>query len=130
MSKGVSQIISMLMVIIIVVALSVAAYAYSVGLFENTVARSVEFVDVACSEETGSYFLTIRNTDNFGEIITADVLLSIDGVPLEDPIIWDVSVMAPKGGIGIGEISGATSGAHRIKILSPISRPQELVAVC
>lgn len=130
MSKGISYIIASLMVVIIAVGLSMAVYFYADKYVGRTIGKSVEFLDAACSPSSNSYLITIRNTAFFEPLPSKDISLNVDGVPQVGNMQWDVAQIAEKGGIGVGTISGAEPGNHRIKIVSPVTQPQELVVAC
>ncbi|MBI4894605.1 MAG: hypothetical protein HY833_02630 [Candidatus Aenigmarchaeota archaeon] len=130
MQKGISYIIASLMVILIAVGLSLAVYFYTDKYVGRTIGKSVEFLDAACSTASGSYLVTIRNTALFEPLPTGDISLNVDGVPQIGNMQWDVPRIAEKGGIGVGTISGSAPGNHRIKIVSPVTQPQELAVAC
>ena len=130
MQKGISYIIASLMVILIAVGLSLAVYFYTDKYVGKTIGKSVEFLDAACSPASNVYLITIRNTAFFEALPSKDIALNVDGVPQAGNVEWDVAQIAEKGGIGVGTISGAMPGNHRIKIVSPVTQPQELVVAC
>lgn len=128
--KGISYTIATLMVLLIAVGLSIALYYYSDRLVGRTLSKSVEFLDVACSPATDSYLITLRNTAFFDSLQTKEILLNLDGVPTAGRVFWDSETIPAKGGIGVGTIFGISPGHHRIKIVSPVSQPQELAVAC
>jgi hypothetical protein len=130
MQKGISYTIATLMIVLIAVGLSMTFYYYSDRLVGRTLSKSVEFLDVACSPSTGSYLITLRNTALFDELPTKEILINLDGEPTAGRVSWDSDVIPAKGGIGVGMISGISTGNHRIKIVSPVSQPQELAVAC
>ncbi len=130
MLKGISPTIAMLLLVVMVVGLSITLYFYSDKIVGRTVSKSVEFLDAACSPSSGQFFITIRNTALYEKLQTDEILVNLDGVPTSGRITWDVPNIEPNGGIGVGNMSGAAYGPHRIKIVSPVSQPQELALVC
>ena len=130
MSKGLSQTIAMLLMVVMVVGLSMTLYFYSDKIVGRTVSKSVEFLDAACSMSSGQYFITLRNTAIYEKLDTRDILVNLDGAPTSGSLMWDVPRLESNGGIGFGNITGATPGPHRIKIVSPVSQPQELTVAC
>jgi len=128
--KGISYVIASLMVVLIAVGLSIALYFYSDRFLGRTLSKSVEFLDVACSPSIDSYLITLRNTAFFDDLQTKEILINLDGVPIAGRVSWDSDFIPAKGGIGVGTISGISPGNHRIKIVSPVSQPQELAVAC
>lgn len=127
--KGISQTIAGLMVVVIAVGLAMGAYAYSSGYVTRITSKAVEFVDASCSSEKGEIYITLRNT-GLGQIRASDVVVSVDNVPLSPGPSWDRETIAESGGIAIGTVSGSFGGPHRVKIVNPVTQPQELVAAC
>lgn len=130
MAKGLSQTIAMLLLVVMVVSLSITLYFYSDKIVGRTVSKSVEFLDAACSLSSGSYLVTLRNTALYENLATEEILVNVDGVPTSGRISWDVPSIDPSGGIAVGNITGAEPGAHRVKIVSPVSQPQEIAVAC
>jgi len=130
LSKGISYIIASLMVILIAVALAMAVYVYIDKYVGKAIGKSVEFLDAACSPASDSYLVTLRNTAVFDPLPTKEIALNVDGVPQLGNMDWDVESISEKGGIGVGVIHGTTPGNHRIKIVSPVTQPQEIAVAC
>jgi len=118
------------MVILIAVALSMAVYVYVDKYVSKAIGKSVEFLDAACSPSSDSYLVTLRNTAAFDSLPTGEIAMNVDGVPQIGNMDWDVASIPEKGGIGVGVIHGTVPGNHRIKVVSPVTQPQEIAVAC
>lgn len=130
--KGISTVIATLLMLVITVALAITAYGYITGLFTSTTSKTVNLVDAACNAGS-SYFVTVRDTDQFNNISTTELIVRVDDQPI-NTIVWNPVQVSANNGVSTGTITspagGAAGSAHRIKVIGPSGRPEQLVVTC
>lgn len=130
--KGISAVIATLLMLVITVALAITAYGYITGLFTSQTSKTIEIADAACTAGV-SYFVTVRNTDQFNNISTAELTVRVDDQPITT-ITWNPTSIQANGGVTTGTVTnpaGGTAGtAHRVKVLGPSGRPAQIPVTC
>ncbi len=130
--KGISTVIATLLMLVITVALAISAYGYITGLFTSTTSRTIDLADASCTAGS-SYFVTVRNTDQFNNISTTELIVRVDDQPITT-IVWNPISISANRGVSTGTITnpagGAAGTAHRIRVIGPTGRPVTLPVNC
>lgn len=130
--KGISTVIATLLMLVITVALAITAYGYITGLFTSTTSGLIDIADVSCTAGS-SYFVTVRNTDQFNNISTVELLVRVDDTPVTT-ITWNPTIIPANRGVTVGTITdpagGAAGSVHRIRVIGPAGRPVTLPVSC
>lgn len=131
--KGISTVIATLLMLVITVALAITAYSYINGLFTSQTTKNTQFVDAGCNPST-SYFLTIRNLDNFNNISVNSFVVRVDNQPAN--VQWDsvngfvTTNNQTSGTIACTAQTCATGSFHRIRFVGPTGEPVEKAVSC
>lgn len=136
--KGISAVIATLLMLVITVSLAVTAFGFINNWFTASTSEIVEVADVSCRNNTGGtlYYVTLRNTDQFNTVNTADVIVRIDESPTT--MTWSPTTIAANGGTTVGQVTCNTGGApncvmgtgHRIRVIGPSGRAITAPVTC
>lgn len=130
--KGISTVIATLLMLVITVALAITAYGYITGLFTTQTSQNIDLADASCIAGS-SYFLTVRNLDQFNNISTSNLIVRVNDAPVTT-ITWNPTTIQANRGVSTGTITnpagGASGTAHRIKVIGPSGRPVQLSVSC
>lgn len=120
--------------LVITVALAITAYGYISGLFTQQTSELIELADATCNTATGQYFAVVRNLDQFKNVSTTEIIISVNDTILPSTVLaWNPTSIGPNGGTSVLTISsqGPSAGkVARIKVTGPAGRPQVLAAYC
>jgi flagellin-like protein len=90
--KGVSAVIATLLMLVITVALAITAYGFITGQIRTTIERNIDVVDKTCVLQgtTGTYNITVRNTDPINTVLTSSIVTRVNEVSYS-PACWKAS---------------------------------------
>ena len=120
--RGITPVISIVLLLMLTIALTGAAYMYISGMFQ-TKTQAIEVVDAVCYSGSASW--VIRNTGSSDISATSITITSLSESCTVDP----VEVMLPAGQIVTLTATCATGRSHSFRLVGP-SNAQTLSVTC
>jgi flagellin-like protein len=100
--KGISAVIATLLMLVITVSLAITAFGFINNWFGSTTSQLIEVADASCDS---SYYVVLRNIDEFSPIDTSNLIATVDEVPTN--VVWRPNDVT--GWWGMNEGSGSTT---------------------
>lgn len=120
--RGITPVISIVLLLMLTIALTGAAYMYISGMFQ-TKTQGIDVIDSFCNGGSASWI--VRNLGSTDISASSVTILSVDESCTTDP----VAVALPAGQQVTLTASCSTGRAHTFRLIGP-SNVQQLMVIC